>query len=241
MGFDVTWKVVQKDTGAVVAEAEAFNYTCRDSAFYALTRKITQAFMRTIGIDEVPGNGTRFYAAWHNWTRTYAKNALTLEATFGMIPVDQVRESSWTRVYRSKDTDRMTSVAIPQIIDTLAPLYPTVTFTPFSHVDVFANTQRHGIKLKGDISVIPAFYWSGYFQRAAAYTSEMPENTEKLIASYDNDHRNAWNRLKRGEEPSGAVMLALEVGPVLSFNMRHDLRDAEVYKNDPWFAITDLK
>jgi hypothetical protein len=172
-------------------------------------------FSRLSGVSEDLSYGDTLYdlsmSAWHYWALT-SEQPLVYSGSFHQaVRTDAQRQ--FLREY-----------AIPHAIEKLVNKYPTVRFEAVESpvlIDFGSDTElAPGIRVTGDASIIPAFYWSGLLQRySIPYSPDVaPEQwkdvTKLLADKRDTEHLAGWNRLRAGEEKNARIMLARTSGPL---------------------------
>lgn len=208
--FYAGWNV-ERANGSVLYNRSLTNFTCRDSAQYDMTRGVRNVF--NAKLDGYDGSGSDAAYAFRHWALNHG-NALRYTGMY-IEKYDTGAHGEWMRDY-----------SIPRVIDRLYRKYPTVTFTAVempTPMSGFGNNtiDRWGIRIEGDTSVIPAFYWAGYLQRISLYERARDSRTNwkdvnKLLErSGARDHQEAWETLRAGNESPGIYALAWTAGPVV--------------------------
>lgn len=93
---------------------------------------------------------------------------VSIDQTLLMYLVHQHHENMQIETVTSMRDLPNSEFTIAQTISRLCRKYPSVTFEPFEGRLGFNDALVKGIKLVGDASVIPAFYWATLIMRVAA-------------------------------------------------------------------------
>jgi hypothetical protein len=214
MGFNSGWVVNRPDNSELFA-IPLTQYWCRDSAFYVLARQLRQCFRNKAEMRPDDQARTLSDQAYNWWLHRFGDS---YHYTFQFFEEHPQNIHDWMRDY-----------TVPRAIERLKRKYPNVAFSQVEYSTEdgsWGNTSSGrtytGIQGDGDLSAIGAFYWSGLIQRYAAQERSQGRNenkdwkdVNKLIERVnDPDHLRGWERLRRGEEPTGVEMMINMGGPL---------------------------